>query len=465
MRVETMRQANSWLLGCVMVLAGMAQAAALPDFTPLVEQNAKAVVNISASAKAKGARAQAQVPEAFRHFFGEDFGYQQAPQAPQERQSFGSGFIISGDGYVLTNNHVVDGADKVVVKLSDRRELEAEVIGTDPRSDVALLKLKASNLPTVKIGNPEALKVGEWVLAIGSPFGFDYSVTSGIVSAKSRALPNEAYVPFIQTDVAINPGNSGGPLFNLQGEVIGINSQIVSRSGGYMGIAFAIPIDVAMEVVEQLKKSGQVERGYLGVVTQDVTKDLADAYQLPKPAGALVAQILPDSPATKAGLKEGDVIVSFDGRAINLSSDLPPMIGRAHPGSKLPLEIIRDGKAKTVPVELAALPDDDEELASRRPGKPDLNRLGLQLRDLAEAERAQLKIEGGVLVTGVYDGAGADAGLRRGDVILKLNGQPVSNLQGFVAIAKTLSAGQAIPVVINRRGQQGILALRLEPSK
>lgn len=436
--------------------------AQLPDFSPLADAAGPAVVNISASAKSSRRAGQQEVPEMFRRFFGDDFNF--AP-APQDRQSFGSGFIISRDGYVLTNNHVVQGADKVTVRLSDRREIDAEVIGSDERSDVALLKIAATDLPVLKIGDPEKLKVGEWVLAIGSPFGFEYSVTAGIVSAKSRALPNGAYVPFIQTDVAINPGNSGGPLLNMSGEVIGINSQIFSRSGGFMGLSFAIPIDVAMEAVEQLKASGHVSRGYLGVVTQDITRDLADAYNLPRPAGALVSKVIAESPAEKAGLKEGDVITQFNGRDINRASDLPQMVGRVKVGASYPLTVIREGKARTLNFEVAALPEDEATTGgkAKTPTKPDLSRLGIDsIRDLSAEEKAALKIEGGVVVMQVGEGAAFDAGLRAGDVIVSLHNKPVSTAQLFVQQARELPTGRALPLAVNRRGQPMILVLRLE---
>lgn len=435
----------------------------LPDFSPLADEAGRAVVNISASAKSSKRAGQQDVPEIFRKFFGEDFNF--AP-APQERQSFGSGFIISRDGYVLTNNHVVQGADKVTVRLADRREIDAEVIGSDERSDVALLKIEGHDLPVLKIGDPEKLKVGEWVLAIGSPFGFEYSVTAGIVSAKARSLPNGAYVPFIQTDVAINPGNSGGPLLNMKGEVIGINSQIYSRSGGFMGLSFAIPIDVAMETVEQLKSSGHVSHGYLGVVIQDISRDLADAYGLPRPAGALVSRVVPGTPAEKAGLKEGDVITQFNGRDINLSGELPQMVGRVKVGSSYPLTVIRDGKARTLNFEVAALPDDEADagaVSKGKPAKPDLSRLGISsIRDLSAEEKAALKIDNGVVIMQIGEGAAADAGLRAGDVIVSLQGKPVRTAREFIETAKSLPAGKALPLGVNRRGQPIILVLRLE---
>ncbi|MDQ8037595.1 MAG: DegQ family serine endoprotease [Pedobacter sp.] len=452
------------LLALVLLATTLPARAELPDFTPLAENAGKAVVNISASAKSSKRAGQQDVPEIFRRFFGDDFNF--AP-SPQDKQSFGSGFIISADGYVLTNNHVVQGADKVTVRLSDRRELDAEVIGTDERSDVALLKIEGKDLPVLKIGNPDQLKVGEWVLAIGSPFGFEYSVTSGIVSAKARALPNESYVPFIQTDVAINPGNSGGPLLNMKGEVIGINSQIYSRSGGFMGLSFAIPIDVAMESVEQLKTSGHVARGYLGVVIQDISRDLADAYGLPRPAGALIAKVLPGSPAEKAGLKEGDVITQFSGRDINLSSELPQMVGRAKVGQSYPLTVYRDGKAKTLNFAVAALPDDDSDGAPTPAGKgkaakPDLSRLGINsIRDLSAEEKAALKIDGGAVIMQLAEGAAADAGLRAGDVVISLQGKAVATAKQFADMAKDLPTAKAVPLGVNRRGQPLILALKL----
>ena len=465
MKQQQSPKIRAWLVGivCTVGMQSVWASAVAVDFSDLVEKNAPAVVNISASTKAKkrtlSQQQQQQIPEAFKRFFGEDFGF--APQ-PRDRQSFGSGFIISKEGYVLTNNHVVDHADKVMVKLNDRRELEAEVIGTDERTDVALLKIKADNLPIVQIGNPQTLKVGQPVLAIGSPFGFDYSATAGIVSAKSRALPNESYVPFIQTDVAINPGNSGGPLFNSDGQVIGINSQIYSRSGGYMGLAFAIPIDVAMDVVEQLKDNGKVSRGYLGVMTQDVDRNLAEAYGLSKPMGALVVKVLPDTPAEKAGLKEGDVILAFNGQEIGLASELPQLIGRTKIGKKVPLSLLREGKKIELPFDVASLPEDEVD-TEKQATEPDLNSLGIGLRNLTEQEKTQLKLDDGVVVLRLAeDGAAAEAGIRPNDVIIRVNNQRVKDTQEFIKIAKKLPANKAVPVLISRAGQPRILALRIE---
>ena len=404
------------------ISAMQVQARELPDFTELVEQVSPAVVNISTTQKIKSGGIQLpegmEIPELpegspfgdmFKHFFGEQGG-----GAPIEReaQSLGSGFIISKDGYVMTNNHVVKDADEIIVRLADRRELKAEVIGLDPRSDIALLKIKADNLPVADMGESEILKVGEWVLAIGSPFGFDRSATAGIVSAKGRALPRENYVPFIQTDVAINPGNSGGPLFNLDGKVVGVNSQIYSRTGGYMGLSFAIPIEVAMDVVQQLKEHGKVSRGWLGVLIQDVTRELAESFGMKRPHGALVAKVLPDSPAAKAKLQVGDVVTQFNGKHIEKSSSLPPIVGATPVGKELPLKVMRDGKEKNLTIVLGELPEDNQVVARAEGSKAMTdNRIGIQVADLTSDQRKELELEdGGVLVEKVGEGAAGDAG-------------------------------------------------------
>ncbi len=446
-------------------LAPLPVAAALPELADIVASTSPSVVNISATARSRPAAnaSSEEMQELLRRFYGLDL----QPQQPRQRQSFGSGFIISADGYVLTNNHVIDNTDKVMVRLSDRREVEAKVIGTDPRTDIALLKIPAGNLPAVKIGSPGALRVGDWVLAIGSPFGFDYSATSGIVSAKARALPNEAYVPFIQTDVAINPGNSGGPLFNAAGEVVGINSQIYSRSGGFMGVSFAIPIDVAMEVVEQLREHGKVRRGYLGVSIQEVTRELADAYGLERPAGALIAGIEPGSPAAEAGLRQGDVVTEFNGRALNLSAELPQSVGRAKVGESYRLTVVRERKPMTVMVKVAALPE-AEETAAGTPAKgagkkeaPDFSRLGLVVRDLLPSEKTALKVKAGTLVVRVSEGSAAEAGLAVGDVINRVGSTVINSTQDFAAVMSGQPAGKTLPISIVRRGSSQILALRM----
>ncbi|MGB0867064.1 MAG: Do family serine endopeptidase, partial [Granulosicoccaceae bacterium] len=383
----------------------------------------------------------------------------------EEPSSLGSGFIISEDGYVLTNNHVVEGADQVIVRLSDRRQLEAEVIGTDKRSDVAVLKLEASGLPVAKIGSSESLKVGEWVLAIGSPFGFDFSVTAGIVSAKGRSLPNENYTPFIQTDVAINPGNSGGPLFNLDGEVVGINSQIYSRSGGFMGLSFAIPIETAMDVADQLRETGSVSRGWLGVVIQEVTRDLAESFGMSTASGALVSQILEGSPASKSDLQVGDVIVGFNGSPVNTSSALPPLVGRVRAGSDAKVDVMREGERMTLTVNIGELPQADE-LASRSGGKPIKkadNKLGLTVIEPDEEEREAAEVEtGGVLVTEVEQNSPAmRAGIVPGDFIMRLHGEKLDSIEDYQSITANIDKGSSVAVLIQRQGRPMFLALRL----
>ncbi len=455
------RSVMSWYAMIVLVMWSSWAWADLPDFTGVVSSNAPAVVNITATSKTL---ANAQDPQALlRQFLGGQMLQQpNQPPVPQISESLGSGFIISKDGYILTNNHVVHGASKIMVKLEDRRELQAKVIGTDERADIALLKIEASNLPVVKLGNPDQLKVGQWVLAIGAPFGFDYSVTQGIVSAKGRSLSNESYVPFIQTDVAINPGNSGGPLINMQGEVVGINSQIYSRSGGFMGLSFAIPIDVAMEVVDQLKTSGKVERGYLGVGIQEVTKDLADVYGLPKAAGALVAKVLPDTPASRAGLKEGDVIVAFNGHEIGLATELPQQVGRAHVGSTQKLTIVRGGNTMVISFVVGDLPAEGDDNAQNNPSAQGSgHHLGLYIRDLTPEEKQNLNVTGGVEVSQIYDGPAASAGVRAGDVILRLNHQNIGNVQDYLNIVRKLPVGKPVEMVINRQGNQAIVAITL----
>uniref|UniRef100_UPI003566490C DegQ family serine endoprotease n=1 Tax=Pseudomonas sp. TaxID=306 RepID=UPI003566490C len=411
--MPSLKWSFSALLAVLLLGQVVVAQAQLPDFTELVEEAAPAVVNISTRQKIPARAAGAGefaipdlegLPPIFREFF--ERSIPQIPRAPnggrqREAQSLGSGFIISADGYVLTNNHVVTGADEIIVRLPDRSELEAKLIGADPRSDVALLKVEGKNLPTVRLGKSEDLKVGEWVLAIGSPFGFDHSVTAGIVSAKGRSLPNESYVPFIQTDVAINPGNSGGPLFNLAGEVVGINSQIFTRSGGFMGLSFAIPMSVALDVAEQLKTDGKVSRGWLGVVIQEVNKDLAESFGLDRPAGALVAQVLDGGPAAKGGLQVGDVILSINGAPIVMSGDLPHLVGRLKPGSKAELDVVRDGARKRLKLTIGALPEDGEALAEAAgPGvERSSNRLGVKVVELTAAQKKSLDLQGGVVIT------------------------------------------------------------------
>nr|WP_028698133.1 DegQ family serine endoprotease [Pseudomonas monteilii] len=454
------------------VLTAQAEEA-LPDFTTLVEQASPAGVNISTKQKLPERRmAAGQMPDLeglppmFREFFERNMPQQ--PRSPRgarqrEAQSLGSGFIISSDGYVLTNNHVVADADEIIVRLSDRSELKAKLVGTDPRTDVALLKVDGKNLPTVKLGDSEKLKVGEWVLAIGSPFGFDHSVTKGIVSAKGRTLPNDTYVPFIQTDVAINPGNSGGPLFNMKGEVVGINSQIFTRSGGFMGLSFAIPIDVAIDVSNQLKKDGKVSRGWLGVVIQEVNKDLAESFGLDKPAGALVAQVLEDGPAAKGGLQVGDVILSMNGQPIVMSADLPHLVGSLKDGEKAKLEIIRNGKRQTLNISVGALPDDDVDIGTGADGSAERssNRLGVSVADLTAEQKKSLELKGGVVIKEVQDGPAAMIGLRPGDVISHLNNQAIGSAKEFTEIAKELPKNRSVSMRVLRQGRASFITFKL----
>ncbi|RDE22696.1 DegQ family serine endoprotease [Motiliproteus coralliicola] len=457
----------SWVL-----LAAPLRAAELPDFTELVEQASPAIVNISsvrnADAKSSASRPQEQLPEIFKRFFGDrGFGGQEFDQQPRRAypESLGSGFIISDDGYVLTNNHVVKNADSILVRLSDRRELEAKLVGADPRSDLALLKIDADDLPTVPLGDSDRLKVGEWVLAIGSPFGFDHSVTAGIVSATGRSLANENYVPFIQTDVAINPGNSGGPLFNLDGEVVGINSQIYTRSGGFMGLSFAIPISMAMEVVEQLKSKGHVARGWLGVIIQEVNRDLAESFGLDRPMGALVAKVLPDSPAEAAKLQAGDVIISLDGRSIERSAELPQLVGRVVPGKTVDIGVVRDGSNKTLALTVGELPD-ERSLAMGADGERASggdNPLKIQVGALEPERAEEWKIDGGVVVRSLHSGPGAEAGLVVGDVITMLNGQPITDLNSFAEVSGDLPENKPVPMRIIRRGSPLFLPLKIKP--
>jgi serine protease Do len=341
--------------------------------------------------------------------------------------------------------------------------LVAELVGADERSDIALLKVEASDLPVVKIGKSADLKVGEWVMAIGTPFGFDHSVSVGVVSALGRSLPSENYVPFIQTDVAINPGNSGGPLFNLDGEVVGINSQIYSRTGGFMGLSFAIPVDVAMDVVSQIKDQGYVSRGWLGVLIQDVTRELAESFGMDKPMGALVARVLDDSPAQKAGIEVGDIIIEYNGGEVSYSSDLPPLVGRTRVGDKAKVKVLRDGKVKNLLVRIGELPAEEELQSSEaKPKKMKTDRLGLSVTELTAQQRKELELdEGGVLVDQIGEGAAASAGIQRGDVITKLNNKTVSNSKQFKELVDDLPAGKSVPVLVLRRNGPLFLALRV----
>jgi len=362
---------------------------------------------------------------------------------------------------VLTNNHVVEGADTVIVRLNDRREFEAEVVGTDPRSDVALLKINATDLPVAQLANSDSVEAGQWVVAIGSPFGFDYSVTAGIVSAVGRALPDESYVPFIQTDVAINPGNSGGPLFNLKGEVVGINSQIFTRSGGFMGLSFAIPTNLVMNVADQIRTKGVVRRGWLGVLIQEVNRDLALSFGLEKPMGALIAQASPSGPAGKAGIQAGDVIIRFDGREVERSSALPPMVGLVLPGNTVPVELVRDGRVMTLDVTIEELPDAPAIAGTPSQSQAATELVGMTVEQAPTEVLQELGLNLGVVVTNVSGDPARAAGLRQGDVITQVGGAEIDSVRTLREVVESLPNDRPIPVLVVRGGNSTFLTLRL----
>jgi serine protease Do len=450
---------------CVVALwLPLAAAAQLPDFTDLVDKQSAVVVNISTSQTIRN-QGQPPVPEDDPFY---DFFRRFGPPQPREYQSrsLGSGFIVTPDGYILTNAHVVESADDINVKLNDKREFKAKVIGSDRRTDVAVIKIDASGLPTVRIGDPNQLKVGEWVIAIGSPFGFESTVTAGIVSAKGRSLPQENFVPFLQTDVAINPGNSGGPLFNLKGEVVGINSQIYSRTGGFMGLSFAIPIDVAMDIADQLRVAGRVSRGRIGVVIQEVTRELAESFGLQKPQGALVNSVEKGGPADKAGLEPSDVILKFNGKPVNSSSDLPRIVAQTKPGSKATVQIWRKGAPRDVTVTVGELSEERTAARSTRPGGENksgtaIAKLGLTVSELSAEQRRELGTTGGLLVEEVQ-GPAARAGLRRGDVILALNNHDVKSVEQVNQLLTQYERARSVAVLV-RRGDGAIyIPIRLD---
>ncbi len=456
-------------ISLVCLFAQHASAKELPDFTELVEQQGATVVNISTTQIIRNTREFPGIPNLPKDdpFF--EFFKRFAPPVPKEResQSLGSGFIISEDGYIMTNAHVVGGADGITVRLTDKREFKARVIGTDKRTDVALLKIEASGLPKITQGDSNALKVGEWVVAIGSPFGFDSSVTAGIVSAKGRSLPQENYVPFIQTDAAVNPGNSGGPLFNMKGEVIGINSQIYTRNGGSMGLSFAIPIDVAMDVVNQLRASGKVTRGRIGVTIQEVTRDLAESFGLSKPSGALISSVEKGGAADKAGIQVSDVVLKFDGKVVATSVDLPRIVAATRPGSKVTVQLWRKGASRETSLVVGEIPDDSRvaQGGGDNGGKAgtgeDVARLGLVVRELNDAHKRELQVKGGLLVEEVK-GAAARAELRPGDVILAINNVEVLSLQQLMEALKQVAKGKNVALLVRRDDVVFYVAFRLD---
>ncbi len=457
------------LFPMVLLLAGAVQAE-LPDFTDMVDRQGQAVVNVSTTQTVKNRSPFPNVPEDDPFY---DFFRRFSPPNPGgprdfESRSLGSGFIISADGYVLTNAHVVSAADDITVQLNDKREFKAKVVGADRLTDVAVIKIDARDLPKVAFGDPNRLKVGEWVVAIGSPFGFENTVTAGIVSAKGRSLAFENFVPFIQTDVAINPGNSGGPLFNLKGEVIGINSQIYSRTGGFMGLSFAIPIDVALDISTQLRTNGRVSRGRIGVVIQEVTKELAESFGLASASGALVNAVEPGGPADKAGIETSDIIIKFDGKPVTTSADLPRIVGATKPSSKVPVQLWRKGATRELTVTVAELPDEKVAVKASKPEKPSDNRLGLILGEIPAEKRQELKAGGGpgggLIVEQVGPNVRAD--VREGDIVLAAISKGVKtelkSVEQFNKLIAQVEKGANISLLIKRGDQQVFVSLKMD---
>ena len=438
-------------------------ANSLPNFTSIVDENIDAVVIVNAKKNINDSTSlQPNLPEEFKPFFDRFFENNPMPNE-QYRQtpSFGSGFIISQDGYIMTNNHVVAGADEITITLNDESIHSAKLVGSDKRSDLALLKIDKNNLPVVTIGNSSDLKLGEWVLAIGSPFGFDRTVTAGIVSGKKRNLPNENYVPYIQTDVAINPGNSGGPLFNLDGEVIGVNAQIYTRSGGFMGVSFAIPSETLKDVYNQLKNSGRVKRGWLGIFIQQVDKELAESFGLDRPKGALVARILDDSPASKADVRQGDVILKFNNEDITSSKDLPLLVGTTKVNSVIKIELMRDNKIISKFITIEELPE-DKTIARMQESKVDFTTVsGITVKNIDDAIKKSLNILGGVRVEKLSSSQRNSSKIRVNDVITKINGTSVLNVKNFKSIVSTLKTNSTANILVYRDSAPIFLAIKI----
>ena len=433
----------------VAMIAGQAAyASELPNFAKLVEEEGSAVVKIAVVAGGSSSPAAnltpeqlEQMPEFLRRFYD--------PQRERQTGGFGSGFIVSEDGFVITNAHVVNNAKTIRVSLSDQREFTATLIGSDKRSDIAVVKIDATGLPVATLGDSDDVRVGEWVLAIGSPFGFEHTATQGIVSAVARNLPDETYVPFIQSDAAVNPGNSGGPLFNTDGEVIGVNSQIYSRSGGYQGLSFSIPINVAKSIADQLRSKGYASRGWLGVAIQDVDQSLAESFGLDRPTGALVSQVLANSPAESAGFKAGDIILSFNNKTVDSSSKLPPIVGSVIPETQVPVDILRNGERRAMTVTIAELEEDKRAVKVSQSSVG--SDLGITVEELAQSDLEQLGLENGVLVKGVEAGSpAAESGLRPGDVLVSINRENVESAKQFESMASKLPREKSLPILIQR---------------
>ena len=442
----------------------------LPDFTKLVEENNASIVNISTTREGNLPKNHPQLENDELNKFFERFFGDKLPNTPRQRntQSLGSGFIYSSDGYIVTNHHVIKNAKKIIVKLNNKTELTAKVVGSDEQSDIALLKVKAKNLQPVKIGNSEDIKVGQWVLAIGSPFGFESTVTAGIVSAKGRSLPNGNYVPFIQTDVAINPGNSGGPLFDLSGKVVGVNAQIFTRSGGFMGLSFAIPIHVAEDVINQLKKNGKVVRGWLGVYIQEVTDNLAKSFGMKKPMGALISKIIPDGPAEKSDLKVGDIILEFNNKKILNSSDLPPIVGSSKVGKRVDVKVLRSGKEMTIKFKVGKLPDQMQIQAKSDNSEPNkksnINILGMDITNITSEMKKNLKLKdtNGVFVKKVIKEPAVSASLAAGDIIKQIAGVNVIDVNQFQKVVSRLSKGNFVSLLVRKANNSSVyLAIKI----
>ena len=479
MQGSLITQTQRWLRGSTLALAvsstmitgvGLATmsqahaAIATTDFSDLVQQVTPGVARVNVTKTVSEAElAQAQTAELLRQFFGDRLQIPERAVTPAIEYAYGTAFFVTADGYMLTNHHVIEGADKITVTLNDRTELDATLVGSDERSDVAVLKVTGKNLPALPIGDSEIIRVGEPVLAIGSPFGFDYSASAGIVSAKSRSFSRETSVPFIQTDVALNPGNSGGPLFNQRGEVIGINSRIFSGTGGYMGLSFSIPIDAAMDIYQQLKANGSVARAYLGIYPQDIDRNLAEAYQLSRPQGALLTRVSPDSPAQKAGLKTGDIILQYNNVQIMQASDLLNLINRARPNEAFTAQVQRSGKRLLVSGKLSDAPNDVQ--AQGRDKQDNEVRLGLRLRNLTPDEQKELAKDGntGVLVTAVdATGLAARSGILAGDAITNIHQKPIKNVSDFSAAISSLPKSGVVTIEVIRQGIPTIIGLRIE---
>ena len=461
------------IIGIIIMVFGImygvsVQAKGLPDFADLVEKHGSAVVNISTTQLIRNKSALQSIPEGDQFF---EFFRRFSPKMPREReaQSLGSGFLISHDGYIITNAHVVEHSEKITVRLNDKREFNAKIIGADKRTDVALLKIEGSGFPTLSMGDPEKLRVGEWVVAIGSPFGFDSSVTAGIVSAKGRSLPRENYVPFIQTDVAINPGNSGGPLFNLDGEVVGVNSQIYTRSGGSMGLSFAIPIDVATQVVDQLRSTGKVTRGRIGVTIQELTSELAESFGLSSPNGALVSSVERNGPAERAGIEASDVILKFDGKSVDNSSDLPRIVAVTMPGSKVQVEVWRKGKSKIITLSVGEMREEGQLFSSANKNQPDdesetISRLGIVVSELSKERLEELHLNGGLLVEKIQTSSVRSAGLNQGDILIKIGNSQIKSLKQFNNILNQVGKGKNVALLVKRGENSLYVAIKLDES-